>query len=83
MDRYLTTKEATEFLEKHSGIKFKGTTLGQMRFRKIGPRWLTLGTGRRVFYLESDLLLYLRGTTHHTSDSLSRVEVATRGVDQG
>ena len=72
MDKYLTTKAATEFLEEHSGIKFKDTTLGQMRFRKIGPKWVTVG--RRVFYLESDLLMYLRGTTHHTADSLAITE---------
>jgi hypothetical protein len=68
MEILFDTQQASEFLESRSGQSFPATTLGQWRFRKIGPKWITIG--RRVFYREADLIEFLRGTVHHTRDSL-------------
>jgi hypothetical protein len=68
MEKLLTAKKASEFLGEHAGHPFPATTMGQWRLRKTGPKWITIG--RRVFYRESDLLQFLRGTVHHTDGSL-------------
>jgi hypothetical protein len=69
MEKLLTAKQASAFLEEHAGHPFPVTTMGQWRLRKTGPKWISM-IGRRIFYRESDLLQFLRGTVHYTDGSI-------------